>query len=391
MKTTIDALLVEDSCSDAQLVETIVNSSELEKPQLHHAERFDQALMMLANSTFDVILLDLNLPDGQGLYLLEQLKQLAPEMPIVVLTGVRDQTIAMAALQAGAQDYLVKSDTFSPDRLAQLGYAQIGNSLVQRIQYAIKRAASSKQLDTSQERYALITQGANDGIWDWDLKTNRIYYSPHWQSLLGLSKDSDSPNEWLSRIHPEDRDSFERKLQAYLNRQQQQFHCEYRIRHNNGDYLWVLTRGTALWDRSGSAYRLVGSQTDMTLRVTLEHSPHQRQEIAQTTLHYIGIGLMSNLGEHYLADGRYGEAEPLLQSALVMRKWLLGNTHLDVAFSLYRLAALYDNQGRYSKASLLFREALALFEEELGPEHPDTRVLRLQVSLIEKMNQTLEI
>ena len=391
MKSTIDALLVEDSCSDAQLVQAIVNSSELEKPQLHHAERFDQALMMLAKSTFDVVLLDLNLPDGQGLHLLEQLKQLAPTIPIVVLTGVRDQTIAMAALQAGAQDYVVKSDTFSPDRLAQLGYTQIGNSLVQRIQYAIKRAASSKQLDPSQERYALIAQGASDGIWDWNLKTNRIYYSPHWQSLLGLSNDSDSPNEWLSRIHPDDRDSFERELQAYLNRQQQRFHCEYRVRHTNGDYLWVLTRGIALWDHSGRAYRLVGSQTDMTLRVTLENSPQQQQEIAQTTLHYIGIGLMSNLGEHYLADGRYGEAEPLLQSALVMRKWLLGNTHLDVALSLYRLATLYDNQGHYNKASLLFREALSLVEKKLGPEHPDTKVLRLQVSLIKKMNQTLEI
>ena len=58
MKSTIDALLVEDSCSDAQLVEAIVNSSEFAKPQLHHAERFDEALRMLRKDAFDVILLD---------------------------------------------------------------------------------------------------------------------------------------------------------------------------------------------------------------------------------------------------------------------------------------------------------------------------------------------
>ena len=169
MKSTIDALLVEDSCSDAQLVEAIVNSSEFAKPQLHHAERFDEALRMLRKDAFDVILLDLNLPDGKGLHLLKKIKKLAPQMPVVILTGIQDQTVATAALQEGAQDYVVKSAEFSPTRLARLGYVDIGNSLVQRIQYAIKRAASSQKIDISQERYALVAKGTNDGIWDWDL------------------------------------------------------------------------------------------------------------------------------------------------------------------------------------------------------------------------------
>ena len=295
MRSNIDALLVEDNWSDAQLFEAIVNSSELGRPKLHHAERFDEALTVLEANAFDVVLLDLHLPDGQGLDLIKQLKKLAPQTPIIVLTGLQSQTVAVSALQEGAQDYLVKSDTFSPTRLAQLGYVDVGNLLVQRLQYAIERAELTKQLEISQERYALAVQGANDGIWDWDLQNNRVYYSPRWQSLLGLQGDhiSDSPDEWLSRIHPHDREHFDRQFQENLACRQQQFHCEYRIRHQDGDYRWVLTRGMALWDKTGVAYRIAGSQTDITARKSLEQDLYQEKELAQITLHSIGDAVIT--------------------------------------------------------------------------------------------------
>ncbi|MCG8368199.1 MAG: EAL domain-containing protein [Pseudanabaenales cyanobacterium] len=304
MSLNIEALLVEDNWSDAQLFEAIVNSSELGKPKLHHAERFDEALTVLEANTFDVVLLDLHLPDGQGLDLIKQLKKLAPQTPIVVLTGLQSQTVAMAALQEGAQDYLVKSDTFSPTRLAQLGYIDVGNLLVQRLRYAIERAELTKQLEISQERYALAVQGANDGIWDWDLKHHRVYYSLRWQSLLGLQDDriGDSPDEWLSRIHPHDRERFEQQFQEHLGCRQQQFHCEYRIRHKDGDYRWVLTRGMALWGPTGIAYRIAGSQTDMTTRKLLEQALYQEKELAQITLHSIGDAVITTDEQGYIKD-----------------------------------------------------------------------------------------
>ena len=295
MRSNIEALLVEDNWSDAQLFEAIVNASELGKPKLHHAERFDEALAVLAANAFDVVLLDLHLPDGQGLDLIKRLKKLAPQTPIIVLTGLQSQTVAVAALQEGAQDYLVKSDTFSPARLAQLGYVDVGNLLVQRLRYAIERAELTKQLEISQERYALAVQGANDGIWDWDLTCDRVYYSPRWRSLLGLQDGhiSDRPEEWLSRIFPQDRERFEQEIQAHLAGRQQQFNCEYRIRHNDGAYRWMLARGMALWDPAGAAYRIAGSQTDITARKSLEQALYQEKELAQITLHSIGDAVIT--------------------------------------------------------------------------------------------------
>ncbi|MEO0868261.1 MAG: response regulator [Cyanobacteria bacterium J06642_11] len=390
MKSTIDALLVEDSCSDAQLVEAIISSSDLVVPQLHRAERFEKALDMMETNKFDVVLLDLHLPDGQGLSLIKRLQQLAPQVPVVVLTSTQDPILAEAALQEGVQDYVVKSETFSPDRLTQLGYVDVGNLLVQRIQYAIKRSESNNNVAIDQERCALVAQGTNDGIWDWDLEENRIYYSPNWRRLLGGPPMGDSPEAWLSRIHPEDRERFEQTLDKYLTRQYSKFHCEYRLRHQNGDYLWVLTRGTAIWNAAGIAYRLVGCQTDMTMRSRPQKVALPTKDLAETALYTVGIGLFDGLAELYLYEGRDSEAEPLLQGVLAMRMWLLGPTHLDVAVSLYKLATLYDNQGRYNKAQPLFQEALDLCEQNLGAEHPSTKMLRSQLQLISKMNQALD-
>lgn len=297
MAAGIDALLIEDNLSDAQLFQELLSSSEVIKTTLHHTERFNEAIKALESedNNFDVVLLDLCLPDGQGVELVKQLKTLVPKVPVVVLTGIQDQNVAIAALQEGAQDYLVKSDTFSTERLQRLGYVDVGNLLAKTIQYAIERTELTKKLEISEERYALALQGANDGIWDWDLKTNSICYSHRWQEMLGLEHCSlsNSPEEWLSRIHTENRLDFEHKLQAHLASYGPNFQCEYRILHNDGDYRWMLTRGMALWNDAGHPYRIAGSQTDITERKKLEHSLHQEKKLAQITLHSIGDAVIT--------------------------------------------------------------------------------------------------
>ncbi len=80
---------------------------------------------------------------------------------------------------------------------------------------------------------------------------------------------------------------------------------------------------------------------------------------------------LNNLAGLYDNQGRYSEAEPLLQEALAMSKRVLGDEHPDVATSLNNLALLYDNQGRYSEAEPLYQEALAMRKRVLGDEHPD--------------------
>jgi diguanylate cyclase (GGDEF)-like protein/PAS domain S-box-containing protein len=131
-----------------------------------------------------------------------------------------------------------------------------------------ERRRAEEALRESEERYALVVRGTNDGLWDWDLRTGKIYFSPRWKEMLGYAEEEvgDAPGDWTSLVHPQDAPSLERDLSAYLAGETARFENQHRMRHKDGVYRWMLARGTALRDRDGKAVRLAGSQTDITDR-----------------------------------------------------------------------------------------------------------------------------
>ena len=135
-----------------------------------------------------------------------------------------------------------------------------------------ERRQAEEALRESEERYALAAQGANDGLWDWDIRKNAVHYSGRWKAMLGYGEDEfgSAPEDWLRRVHPDDRAQLEAKLAAHLISPGPHFECEYRIRHRDGSYRWVLNRGLAVRDGSGTACRVAGSQTDISDRKAAE-------------------------------------------------------------------------------------------------------------------------
>ncbi|MCK4899053.1 MAG: EAL domain-containing protein [Anaerolineales bacterium] len=131
-----------------------------------------------------------------------------------------------------------------------------------------ERRRIEENLRDSEERYALAVRGANDGIWDWDFKTETIYYSPRWKSILGYVEEevNDSPDEWFSKVHPEDLESLKLDISAHLGGITAHFENEQRMLHKDGTYRWILSRGLAVLNDNGVATRLAGSQTDVTDR-----------------------------------------------------------------------------------------------------------------------------
>lgn len=129
------------------------------------------------------------------------------------------------------------------------------------------RREVEEMLRESEERYSLAMQGTNDGLWDWDLKTQKVYYSPRWKHMLGYADNEigDSPEEWLSRVHADDVSSLQASIAGHIENQTGHYEGEYRILHKDGNYRWMIMRGIAV--RSGeteSISRLVGSQEDVT-------------------------------------------------------------------------------------------------------------------------------
>lgn len=135
-----------------------------------------------------------------------------------------------------------------------------------------ERKRTEAALRESEERYALAASGANDGLWDWDLRNDTVYYSYRWKTMLGYSDKElgDQPAEWFTRVHPDDLAELESKIAAHVNGRSPHFEGEYRIMHKDGTYRWVLSRGLAVRTLDGHAYRMAGSQTDITLRKKAE-------------------------------------------------------------------------------------------------------------------------
>jgi PAS domain S-box-containing protein len=136
------------------------------------------------------------------------------------------------------------------------------------------------------QRWELVLQGTNDGIWDWDLRTNKVFYSQQWKAMLGYAEGeiTGELREWKTRVHPDDLDRVYEAIPAHCDRKTPVFRAEYRIRCKDGQYKWVLNRGKALWDQAGVAIRLAAVQTDITDWKQTEQDLSQQRDFTTTIL-----------------------------------------------------------------------------------------------------------
>jgi PAS domain S-box-containing protein len=135
-----------------------------------------------------------------------------------------------------------------------------------------QRKSVEEELSYSRERFDLAVRGSQDGLWDWDLDTNEVYYSPRWKSILGYLDHEISPRleEWETRLHPDERAEVLAANYAHIAGATAHYEREFRLLHKDGSYRWILSRGVALRDAEGRAYRMAGSHADITERKRAE-------------------------------------------------------------------------------------------------------------------------
>lgn len=124
------------------------------------------------------------------------------------------------------------------------------------------------ELKKSEERYALAMKGANDGLWDWNLLTDEVYYSPRWKSILGYAENEikNEFSEWERLLHPDDLDIALSKVEDFLNNKTKKYESEFRMQHKDGHYINILAHAFAVKGEYGKATRLVGTHIDITER-----------------------------------------------------------------------------------------------------------------------------
>ena len=229
----------------------------------HHAATAEDAIHALQALQPHVILVDRRLdpPGTDGLMLAEELVQRAPRMPVIVLCHESDRAADQQAADAGIADFLLVPG-LSADRLEHA------------IRFALSHQRTLQGVAASGERHALALKGSNDGIWDWDVANDRVFYSPRFKEMLGYGEPElgEARGEWLGRVHPDERAALTQALDAQLTTSAgEHFEFEHRVQHRDGDYRWMLARATAVRDGDGRATRMVGSLTDVTDRREAEH------------------------------------------------------------------------------------------------------------------------
>ena len=296
-KDIVRVLLVEDSPSDARLLCESLEDYALQRFAVERAEQLDEAVALLARNSFDVVLLDLNLPDSRGLETCRRMSEAAGQVPILILTGADDEVVATQAMRLGIQDYLVKGQAFGGVIGRTIRYTVERSQVQQALRAANERlqeqaeelAAQAEELQTTndqlrereqalsraEERLHLAMESGKVGTWEWNVATGEVQWSHGFYKLLGYQPDEVTPTRqtFRQRIHPQDLAQQEQALQDSLDRCED-YVCEFRVVWPDASVHWVEIRGQYVYDddASGIVLRMRGVLADIDRRKQAEEA-----------------------------------------------------------------------------------------------------------------------
>lgn len=260
-------LLLEDSIPDAEYIRAQLHTARRFASSILHVQRLSVALSLLEKEQFDLVLVDLGLPDSHGMETALTLRRRAPTVPIIVLTGLADEELAIKALQQDIQDYLVKG------RFR-------GDDLLRSIRYSMERKRSMEALRQSEERFRdreerlrLAIEATSLGTFDFNPQTGEMIWSDMAKLHFGLApQDRIDYDVFLSGLHPDDRERVDKIIQGAFGTGQAQYDTEYRtIGNQDGQERWLAARGRTIFNEKGEPVRFIGTTLDITERKKIEN------------------------------------------------------------------------------------------------------------------------
>lgn len=256
-QTTI--LLIEDNPADARLVEIYLNESAMIQPQISRVSELGKGMLMLEERDFDIVLLDLTLPDSSGFETVKTILREFPGQTVIVMTGLEDDTVAINSVKAGAQDFIVKGQ-FDSNLLGRtITYA------IERHRLQIKLEDYAKAIKLNEQRLTEAQKLAQMGNWELDVVNNQMYWSDEVYRILGYKQGQLEPTlaDYLKPIADDDVE----EVKAILNRtleKGQPFHAEYKVKGPGNSTKKVSIQGLVQKSKINGGLCLAGTIQDIT-------------------------------------------------------------------------------------------------------------------------------
>jgi len=268
-------LLVEDNAGDARLLREMFNERASFHADVTTVQSMREAEKHVSVYTVDIIVLDLGLPDAQGLDALRRVHAAGPNIPVVVLTGLDDEALAVRALQEGAQDYLVKGQIEARGLLRALRYAVERKTMEVNINYdlvELKRAEA--ELRESEMMLRIALDVSDQGLWRLEIgqRTDILDWDARCRSIFGLALDAPvNYADWASAISDENRVAVKAAVTSAMDPadMHDDFVCEYRAMHPDGSPRWIAATGRAVFEPDDTGHagrrvvRILGTMRDV--------------------------------------------------------------------------------------------------------------------------------
>ena len=154
----------------------------------------------------------------------------------------------------------------------------------------------TEEIQVLKERMDLALFGNNGGIWEWNLLDDSVYFSPQWEKMLGYRENKLPQNisSWKVRVHPDDMEAITSSFQTNIDAKAEYIESAYRLKHKNGQWIWIICRGIIQYDKSGEAVRVIGTHTDITQRKKVEDELHEQKLILDHQAHHDALTGLPN-------------------------------------------------------------------------------------------------
>lgn len=271
------------------------------------------------------------LATGVGKALQDQIRTLAAELQ----TAERTLGEARLAHAQSSANLTIAVSMFSlTGAISALGFS------VWRLMHALRARRRAEEevrnlntmlatrADDLELRLRLAARASNTGFWDWDLRTNFVYFSPEYKAQLGYTEHEMLTGfvEWESRLHPDDREATQQRVHAYLAAPRGDYEAEFRLRHRDGSYRWILARGLATLGADGKPERMLGSHIDITTYKETELALRESRELLQLFIEHAPVALAMFDGEmRYVAVSRQW-----LNDYFLGERDIIGHSHYEI-------------------------------------------------------------